>query len=299
MKQPIVITGASGFVGSHLIPSLQKENIPLVLLSHKKDLFFDCTGIEVIPVPEDCNGMIELFQTKRPAGVIHLATCFAPAHTPELISDMIRSNIELGTNLAEASVSTETKWFLNIGTFWQHYEGATYDPVNLYAATKQALEDIFVYYRHISDTRFVTLCLNDTFGPGDTRKKIFPLWKELSENPEKAMQMSPGDQIIDVLYIDDVISGICHLKRMLEEDNPAVLDQKIFYLSAKKRYTLRETAEIFEKILGRKLNIEWGARPYRKREVMNPECAGILLPGWENKYSLDEGIACFLNGDSK
>ena len=299
MKQPIIVTGASGFVGSHLIPALLKEKIPLILLSHKKDLHFDKAGVEVVPVPEDCCGMIELFQTKRPVGVIHLATCFAPVHSPGLIPDMIRSNIEFGTNLTEASVKSGVKWFLNIGTFWQHYEGADYDPVNLYAATKQALEDIFAYYRHVSDIKIVTLCLNDTFGPGDTRKKIFPLWKELAEHPEKKMQMSPGEQIMDILYIDDVISGICLLKELLENEAPVISEQKIFYLSAKERHSLRETAEIFEKILGRKLNIEWGGRPYREREVMNPTCTGILLPGWENKFSLEDGISKFLNGDSK
>ena len=104
---------------------------------------------------------------------------------------------------------------------------------------------------------------------------------------------------MDILYIDDVISGICLLKELLENEAPVISEQKIFYLSAKERHSLRETAEIFEKILGRKLNIEWGGRPYREREVMNPTCTGILLPGWENKFSLEDGISKFLNGDSK
>jgi hypothetical protein len=46
-------------------------------------------------------------------------------------------------------------------------------------------------------------------------------------------------------------------------------------------------------VSGRKLNIEWGGRPYRDREVMVP-WKGIPVPGWKAKVNVEEGIQLFL-----
>ena len=52
-------------------------------------------------------------------------------------------------------------------------------------------------------------------------------------------------------------------------------------------------AALFIKVSDRKLNIEWGGLPYRKREVMIP-WKGEVVPGWEAKISVEEGIQRFL-----
>ena len=54
---------------------------------------------------------------------------------------------------------------------------------------------------------------------------------------------------------------------------------------------LREVVELFEKVKGRPLPVQWGKRPYRKREVMVPWNRGEKLPGWEPKISLSEGMS--------
>ena len=57
-----------------------------------------------------------------------------------------------------------------------------------------------------SDIYFVTLKLSDTYGPGDTRRKIFYLWTELASG-EKTFDMSRGNQMIDIVHVDDVVDG--------------------------------------------------------------------------------------------
>jgi len=54
--------------------------------------------------------------------------------------------------------------------------------------------------------------------------------------------------------------------------------------------SLRKLAEVFEKVTNKKLNIKWGARPYREREVMIPLENGEVVPNWKPKVSLEEGI---------
>ena len=113
-------------------------------------------------------------------GVVHLATLFVAQHQPEDIKDLILSNIYLGTAILEALKGSKVKWFLNTGTIWQNYRPncRRYHPTNLYAATKQAFIDMAAYYVETSRLKFVTLKLSDTFGDGDTRRKLFTILKK-------------------------------------------------------------------------------------------------------------------------
>ena len=52
------------------------------------------------------------------------------------------------------------KWFINTGTFWQNYQSEKYNPVNLYAATKEAFQNIAKYYTETSSLIFTTIKLN-------------------------------------------------------------------------------------------------------------------------------------------
>lgn len=293
-KKTVVISGAAGFIGSHLVRALVRQGYTLLVLTNRREI--QCSNGNVIPCnfSENRDEAERLFQKYSPQGVIHLATCFAPTHTAEQIPEMISSNITFGVRLLDSAVKAEIPWFLNIGTFWQHFNGAEYDPVNFYAATKQAFESIAAFYSKTSAIRFVTLCLNDTYGSNDTRKKIFPLWKHLSEHPEESLAMSPGEQLLDILHVDDVVSGIFHLMQMLESHSPEIADSDRFYLTSGDLLSLRQAADLFAEIAGKPLNIRWGERPYRNREVMHPQCSGKPLPGWQSKISLSEGIRKYL-----
>ena len=83
-----------------------------------------------------------------------------------------------------------------------------------------------------------------------------------------------------------------------------MLDNKIknnqIYTLENKRYTLKELASLFEKYSGLKLNIKWGAKPYRENEIFNPISAKDSkelkkLPNYKPKISLEEGIKMLIS----
>lgn len=287
----ILLTGGSGFIGRNLSRCLITEGHTVFCLCRENSIFdFDHTNLHRVPI-RDYSEIAAQMEKIRPSGIIHLATHFESSHTPDQIADLIHSNVEYGAYLIEAACRHHVPWFLNTGTFWQHYEGAVYLPVNFYAATKQAFEDIAKYYYSQGKILFVTLCLNDTYGPDDSRRKIFNLWKTISETGE-TLAMSPGEQLMDVLHIDDVVCAFLLLCNRLEagkEQN----NGEIYYISAKEKYSLKELSQIFEAISGKKLSIEWGKLPYRPRETMNPRCYGKQLPGWNQQVTFREGIQKF------
>lgn len=276
----ILVTGATGFVGKHLIGQLQKDNNVHLLVRPESN--YMALGIKHVFIFKDNIEELTTYLNKENIdGIIHLASLYVAEHKSEQIKDLVLSNIYLGTAILEASVKASVKWFLNTGTIWQNFnapnESDEYNPVNLYAATKQAFITMAKYYTETSNLRFCTLKLCDTYGPNDTRRKILSLFDELAKTGQ-TLDMSLGEQKLDLLHIDDVVNGFIILANMLNNDS-IHLDNE-YVLTSGNPMTLREIAALYEKNHHVKLSINWGGRPYRKREVMRPY-QGKKLPNWK------------------
>jgi CDP-paratose synthetase len=289
----IFVTGATGFIGKHLCKALVKEKHQITAFvrhgAEVKDLrILEENGINIFTDTKELKHINEYFSHNHFDGVIHLATCYIAQHDFEDIDNLVEANLSFSLKIIDAAASSGIDWFINTGTFWQHYENKKYSPGNLYSATKQAFEDLAQYYIETSDIKFVTLKLNDTYGPNDTRNKIFNLWEKTAASGD-ILDMSPGEQIIDIIHVFDVVSAYLSLIKFI--NRMAKQDLENFYaVTSEKKFNLRQLAEKYEKIIGKTLNINWGARPYRKREVMKPWNTFKLVPGWEQRVSLEEGI---------
>ncbi len=286
----ILLSGATGFIGAHLLEKLLEKNHELYAIVR------DSTSTENLPrkvhtfVYRDGPGSLSEFMEKeRFDGVIHLASLYLAKHEMSDIKKLIDSNIIFGTELLEAASKNKVTWFINTGTFWQHYKNKKYSPVNLYAATKEAFETVAAYYLETTKINFVTIKLSDTFGPGDTRPKIVNLLSKISKSGE-TLEMSPGRQLLDISFIEDITAGYLKVVELLGGKTSEKFRGKTFAMHAKKQVSLRELVATFEKVTMKKLNILWGAKEYREREVMTPWRKGETIPGWNPKTSLEEAI---------
>ncbi len=274
----LIITGANGFIGKHLCKRLQKEGWQFTCLIRPESTrtFFDENIIHTIQISDESTSLTELMKKEGTTGIVHLASHFVAEHQEKDIEPAVLTNLLFGTQVLDASVKAGVKWFLNTGTFWQHYNGSEYDPVNLYAATKQALEDIGRYYANAHGLRFCTLKLCDTYGPNDTRNKLFNLWEKIAKSGD-TLDMSPGNQLIDMVHVDRVVDSYVHLIKALNTCAISKKNCESYYVSSNKKITLKELAQEYEKTNHVKLNINWGGRSYRHREVMAPACAGYRI----------------------
>jgi nucleoside-diphosphate-sugar epimerase len=286
----LLITGATGFIGYHLTQRLLKEGHTLFAIirpsTKKEDL---AESISTYNFDGDCDNLVSFMRQEKFDGVIHLASLFLAQHTPHDIPNLINSNILFSTSILEACSSSQTPWFINTGTFWQHNNNKQYSPVNLYAATKEAFETMARYYIETTTLNFVTLQLSDTFGPHDTRKKVVNLWMEISKTGQH-LDMSPGEQLIDISYIENVVDAYMHTINLIHKDTERDLCGTSFAISSLQVMSLKNLAHLFEETTGSKLNITWGGKDYRPREVMTPWNKGEMLPGWKPPYTLTEGI---------
>lgn len=284
-----LVTGATGFIGGHLVSHLAQEGWQVHIVIREGSNLNDLAEFShVIKHTHDgtTQGMIRLVGEAKPHVVFHLASLFLAQHEPKDVEPLVLSNVLLGSQLLEAMRVNGVSQLVNTGTSWQHYNNDDYNPVCLYAATKQAFEDILAYYTEVASIKAVTLQLFDTYGADDPRPKLFHLLAKTAKSQEK-LAMSPGEQLIDLVHIDDVVDAYhCAIGTL---DNMSA-GHKVYAVSSGKPLPLRELVSIYEKAASVKLPIEWGKRSYRPREVMVPWNRGVTLPGWYPKVSLAEGI---------
>jgi nucleoside-diphosphate-sugar epimerase len=289
----ILVTGATGFVGRHLVRRWRAAGVTvgtIVRNPRGAEAFGAAEVAEVAGAPtfpltsgEDLISIVARFS---PDLVVHLASRFIAEHKSQDVASLVDSNLLFGCQLAQAMVENGVKRLLNVGTSWQHYQADEYRPVCLYAATKQAFEDLLTYYRDAHGLSVLTLKLFDTFGPGDTRAKLIALLRRCAEEGTH-LDMSPGEQRLNMVYIDDVVDAFTVAAHRLA--NLPAASAEDWAVRADEEYTLQELVTIFEKVSGKPLDIAFGKRPYRQREVMTP-WKGPNLPGWRAQTSLSEGI---------
>ena len=256
----ILLTGATGFIGSHLTPLLINTEHNVAILK-KSSTIVSVKNIKIYnsDTYNDINYAISNF---KPNLIIHLATLYLNKHEPENINNLINSNITFGTYLLEAMVKNKIKFFLNIGTRWQHINNEFYHPANFYAATKEAFKNILLYYGTLG-IKYKIIELSDTYGSNDNRQKIVDLLITSCLKNEQ-IDLTPGEQILDLLYVKDVCNYIIsNISNELFFDNDTVsLSGTII--------TIKDLGIMLEKKFNKNNLFLWGNKPYRDNEVMSP-----------------------------
>jgi len=284
----VFITGGTGFIGRNLIAAMSDRQIHvLVRPSAEPSVLERYRHVTVHQYDGTTQSLIDALSKAKANVVIHLAAYFVAEHKSSDVTPLVESNILLGAQLLEAMLVDGQRTLINTGTSWQHFENGPCRSVCLYAATKQAFESLIDFYVDAHGFNVATLKLFDTYGPGDPRPKLFNLLKRA--DPSTPMQFSEGNQLIDLVYIDDVIEAFLICEKNLLGLTSAVHHR--FGVSSGNPRPLREVVQQYLKEARSNVVVDWGARPYRAREVMRTWTGYDTIPGWQPKISLDQGIS--------
>lgn len=273
-----LLTGATGFVGQNLTEYLSQQGWELESIGRKDS-------------SEDLDAKMKNF---KPDVVIHLATLFIAEHKATDITDLVQSNITFGTKVVDSMVRHKVLNLVNTGTLWQYFEGQRNVPSNLYAATKTAFEDILRFYVSAAGLRVLNLMLSDTYGAKDPRPKLLPKLLSMAGTGE-TLSLSPGEQIVEWTYISDIVRAfeVAAQRLVMGQESQSFAS---YTASSGEAHSLRDSVRICEQVLGKKINIDFGARAYRQREIMQPSKLDPQLPGWSAKVSFTRGIEACVQG---
>lgn len=286
-----LITGSTGFIGSHLTRYLLHRgwNVHcLVRPTSQLESLSDGTKSATVHVHDGTQrNMQEIMHTSKPDVVFHLASLVLANHEPGHVEPLIQSNVLFGTQLLEAMRMEGIASIVNTATHVQHYEQQEYNPVNLYAATKQAFESILSYYTETGAVRAITLTLFETYGPGDRRRKIFTELAEAARTGQR-LKMTPGEQWLDIVHVDDVIRGYeLAAEKLINQES---IGSSKYMLSSGRLIQLKQLIRLYMEITGDFVEVDWGAQPYRLRQVMTPWNRGEVLPDWKAVTRLEHGL---------
>lgn len=296
----ILLTGATGYIGSHLLERLLEDGHEVAAVQRGSstklsDLSLRFEGqLKLIATDGSTNSLVAPIQTFRPELAYHLAANFIAEHKTSDIESLAQSNLTFGLQLLEALAVASCTKLVHAGTSWQNFTGDKYDPVCLYAATKEAFETLAGYYAAARGLNLTTAKLFDTYGPRDPRPKVLSLLVRAAKNGER-LSMSGGKQLLELVYITDVVEALLLAGRRLCDGRDQGKTE--YVVSTGAPVSLRELADIVFQAVGKAMDIEWGGRPYREREVMIPWKGGQRVPGWTPQMPLLEGITKVLASD--
>lgn len=289
-----VVTGGTGFIGSNLIRVLLKEAWHVCIIADPKfgysnieDIFSE---VEVIEYTGDIAILLQWFSVNEPDVVFHLAAAVIIDHKPDQIATLIQSNIQFGCEVMDAMLRSSCRNLVCTGSYWQNYNTDIYNPVDLYAATKEAFETMCQYYIDRYNYRVISLRLFDIYGENDKRPKLLNRLYQIA-GTQQFLDVSPAGQMLDLVHISDVCNAYLKAYEYMCSRNFSKVC--VFGVSTGERYMLKDIIILFEKILGKQINVNIGGRPYKDREIMNPITSYPHLPNWSAKINIKEGLARF------
>lgn len=293
----VLITGITGYIGSHLARTLLpgQEVWGLVREPLRTEYIADVQDqIRLVTVDSSYASIEAALQEVRPNLVYHLAAYYTGAHGAEATPALLASNITFGGYLLEAMSTCGCSKLVFANTIMSHYGGKVYRPLNLYAATKRAFSDLMAYYTDTGLLRAATVVLSDTYGPGDRRSKVLNLIRQsiLEGTP---LALTSGRQVYDTVYIDDVVCGFIQAAAALEYSDTA---HSIFQLSEEMPRSLRETVELMLEVNDLSFQPNWGGRTDPDYMPERPLHIFPGPPGWRPCVSLEDGLRRFWNSDS-
>jgi dTDP-glucose 4,6-dehydratase len=291
-----LLTGASGFIGSHLAEALVQRGGTVHCLLLPGDAAPNLAAIQdQIHIHRadllDADSLSDLVRTASPEVVMHLA---AVGVTDVSIDPIlaVRVNIEGTLNLLSA-LDGGYRAFLNVGTCHEYAPGdQPFDeshplrPVLPYAITKTATWHYCQRFHAMKGWPIVTVRPFSVYGPRQADNTFVPACIRAARG-NVDFAMTAGEQGRDWIYVDDVVEGmIC--ATMTDKARGGT-----FNLCTSYETTLYDTARAILAQMGDPVDIERGTLPYRVGEIWhlvgdNTRAQTVL--GWKPTVSLDDGL---------
>jgi CDP-paratose synthetase len=279
----VLLTGATGFLGSHLLRKLLEENIQVVVL---KRSFSDVSRIAsllnfsgVKSHDLDRTDLEAIFDEQSIDVILHCATNYGRRDNNPL--EIIEANLMLPLRLLLLGIKHDVSHFINTDTLLDKR-------ISSYSLSKKQFLDWLK--ANSSKIQCINVALEHFYGYQDDDTK-FVTWiiHELRDGVSQ-IQLTPGEQKRDFIYVDDVVEAFSTILGNLQKVGPEFTE---FQIGSGTTVSIRHLCQLLKKLTGNdRTHLNLGALPYREKEVMD-SCADlsrIVALGWSPKTSLEDGL---------
>lgn len=302
----VLVTGAGGFIGSHLVEALVAQgcNVRALVRYNSGGSWNHLDG-----VPESTKKQIEVvsgdiqdpFFCEQAVGdseyVFHLAALIGIPYSYKAPASYVDVNIKGTINLLQACLKGGRAKFIHTSTS-ETYGTALYVPIDEkhplqgqspYSASKIGADKMVESYGLSFNMPVTTVRPFNTYGPRQSARAIIPTVICQLASGMNEIRLGSLTPVRDLNFVADTVSGF-----MAAAESDASLNQAIHFGTGK-GITVGDLAQKIMELMGKKamiLTSEERMRP-ENSEVMqlicDPSKAKQLL-GWAPKHTLDEGL---------
>lgn len=290
----VLITGASGFIGSQVCRELPKDKKIAVSSPFSEKRRLDGVGKNVFVVKTDLTDIYKvkrLFSEHKPDVVIHLATHGVYGYQQADEERIVVGNYQMAFNLLKLSVETGVKKFVNAGSVFEYgsQEGKMKedqvdiaDILNKYSAVKMATTALATSFS--SEVSVVTVRPFTAYGPrGDKARFVMATILRALKNEDIRIV---EDVVRDFVYIEDLAKGI------IQAAKKNVNSGEVINLGSGKKHSLEEASKLIKRLCSSKSKIIVDKKYKRPKES---KCWADITKarevlGWEPEHTFKEGL---------
>lgn len=292
----VFLTGATGFIGSHLARHLIREGASVYALIRPGSSTWRISDVlsdlKIVPGDlMDFAGVQKELKSIRPDAAIHLAWYAGP--DDYLVNPKNTQLVAASLNLAEAVASAGCPKMIGSGTCFEYdtslgtlSEDSPTKPQTLYAACKLSLGLILEQFARNSGMQMAWLRFFHPYGPFEHQRRLVPS-VILSLLKNETIKVTSGEQVRDFLHIKDVAAAIWEVAKS-DLTGPVNIGSGI-------PVTIREMATRIGALMNRLELIRFGAREHGTK-ASDPMfvCANVAKlkenTAWRPRLNLEEGL---------
>ncbi|MDQ6616039.1 MAG: NAD-dependent epimerase/dehydratase family protein [Actinomycetota bacterium] len=210
----IVVTGGSGFIGSHVVRALRSDGADVVVADLLPSPDADVTVVQV-----DLRAPGAVAHVVQPGvdTIVHLAAATSVLRSIDRPAETVATNVSVTAELLEHGrqcgvttfVFASTNAVVGPARHFPIHEGTPLAPLTPYGATKAAAEMLLSTYNAVYAVRSSWLRLTNVYGPGMGHKdSVIPRLLKAAGAGATFEVYGDGDQLRDYVYVSDVVSAV-------------------------------------------------------------------------------------------
>jgi UDP-glucose 4-epimerase len=298
-RKKTLVTGGSGFIGSHLVKRLLEEEAEVAVtvrygnVVKNERLRWCWDRIHVIEADLRNRGALEAARDFSPEIVFHLAAYNHVGQSFVQVEECFDVNAKGTANLFDICEAAARFIYISSSEVYGHQNSVPFtedmepQPLSPYAITKYAGELYCRMKQRMEDNgRTIILRPFNAYGPYQSSKAIIPelILKCLRGLP---IDCTKGEQTREFNYVEDLVSGFI-LAAVCEQPVIGALN-----LAAGQEVAIRDLVQLIARLTNSESELRIGALPYRPTEIWrmrgeNKRARDLL--GWAPRTSLEEGL---------
>jgi UDP-glucose 4-epimerase len=295
-----LVTGATGFIGSHLVRRLLDQGATVHAVTSAVSSVYPVRLLDVrdrITMHEanlaDRGAMDLLARAAQPQLVFHLGAYTHVGKSWQRVDECIQTNIQGTVNLLQALDGTGYDRFVYTGTSEIYgdiavpfREDARVHPVSPYSVSKYAGEEYCRLFHQSYGWPIVMVRPFNAYGPAQSPDRIIPeiIVRALRGEP---IRMTQGRQTREFNFATDLADGF------IAAATATGVDGELFNLGCGQEISRRDLATEILALMGDPVMPEFGALPDRPTEIWHMYCDNTKAReqlGWSPRVTLAEGL---------